>query len=329
MGDVAVAAGVSKAAVSKVVRNAYGVSPAMRDRVEAAIDRLGYRPHVAARSMRGASFTIGFEIPQLGNDFFTQVLQGAAGELAGSSYQFIIAPGIAGVPPTEVLNALADRSVDGFVAISPEVAPEWLERLAQDVPIVLLGRHDQSVNYDTVTNDDRMGAALVMDHLLELGHRRIAHITVGPVPGVPDELLPHTLRRQVYREVMAARGLEPLMVESAPYEGDAYRVTLGLLSSGAPPTAIFAGNDTLAIGSLRAVAELGLSTAEVSIAGYDGIDLAAHPLVSLTTVDQFGARSGAEAIQLLLERIQEGRTVARHHSVTPALRIRSSTRPIA
>lgn len=326
MDDVASAAGVSKAAVSKVVRNAYGVSPAMRHRVETAIDQLGYRPHVAARSMRGASFTIGFEIPQLGNDFFTQVMQGAADELAGSGYQFIIAPGVVGVEATSLLNALADRRVDGLVAISPEVAPDWLERLAEEIPIVLLGRHDPSVNYDTVTNDDRRGATMVMDHLLELGHRRIAHLTVGPVPGVPDELLPHAIRRQVYAVAMAERGLETIVRESAPFEADSYRLSLELLTSDLAPTAIFAGHDTLAIGALRARAELGLGSDQVSVVGYDNIDLAAHPIVSLTTVDQFGRRSGARAIQLLLERIQEGRTVADHHSLTPQLRLRHSTR---
>jgi LacI family transcriptional regulator len=317
MDDVASAAGVSKAAVSKVVRNAYGVSPAMRHRVEIAIDQLGYRPHVAARSMRGASYTIGFEIPQLGNDFFTQVMQGAADELAGSGYQFIIAPGVVDVHATAVLNALADRRVDGFVAISPEVAPDWL------------GRHDASVNFDTVTNDDGRGAALVMDHLFELGHRRIAHLTVGSVPGVPDELLPHVIRRRVFSEAMAARGLEPVVRESAPFEADSYRLSLELLTSDHAPTAIFAGHDTLAIGALRARAELGFTSAQVSVVGYDNIDLAAHPLVSLTTVDQFGRRSGARAIQLLLERIREGRTAATHHSVTPKLRVRNSSQPLA
>jgi len=328
MDDVASAAGVSKAAVSKVVRNAYGVSPAMRQRVEAAIDQLGYRPHVAARSMRGASYTIGFEIPQLGNDFFMQVMQGAADELAGSGYQFIIAPGVVGVHATAVLNALADRRVDGLVAISPEVAPAWLERLAEEVPIVLLGRHDRSVNYDTVTNDDRRGATLVMDHLLGLGHRRIAHLTVGSVPDVPDRLLPHTIRRRVYLAAMAARGLTPVVEEVAPFEEDSFRTSLRLLSSPDFPTAIFAGHDTLAIGALRARAELGLSSADVSVVGYDNIDLAAHPLVSLTTVDQFGRDSGARAIRMLLERIQEGRTVARHYSPTPTLRVRNSTQAL-
>lgn len=325
MDDVAAAAGVSKAAVSKVIRNAYGVSPAMRDRVEAAIDALGYRPSIAARSMRGASFTIGFEIPQLGNDFFTQVLQGAADELAESGYQLIIAPAIGELKGARVLNTLVDRQVDGLVAISPEVAPEWLEQLGQEMPIVLLGRHDASVNYDTVTNNDQLGAALVMDHLFELGHENIAHITISGYPQVPEDLLPHTIRRRAYDEAMAAHGLTPRHAYCGPLEPDAYRASLEILSAENPPTAIFAANDTLAIGALRARMELGLTAEELSIAGYDNIDLASHPLASLTTADQFGRESGTSAIRLLLERIQHGRKVARHEVIKPELRVREST----
>src|SRR5690349_16399965 len=127
ISDVALAAGVSKGAVSKVIRNAYGVSPAMRERVEAAIEQLGYRPRVAARVMRGASFTIGFEVPHLGNDFFTQVTEGATSKLAGSGYQLIIAPGLGYLSGSAVLDALVDRQVDGIIAIASDVEPAWLE----------------------------------------------------------------------------------------------------------------------------------------------------------------------------------------------------------
>lgn len=328
MNDVAAYAGVSKGAVSKVIRNAYGVSPGMRHRVESAIEALGYRPSIAARSMRGASFTLGFEIPQLGNDFFTQVMQGAADELAGTGYQLIIAPAMGEVKGAEVLNALIDRQVDGLVAISPEVAPEWLESLGQDHPIVLFGRHDPSTNYDTLTNDDELGTNLLMDHLFELGHREIAHLTVAGAAKVPDHLLPHTIRRRTYDRAMAERGLSSRVVVCGPLEADGYESTRQLLTAPGRPTAIFAGNDTLAIGALRARSELGLTAAHLSIVGYDNIDLAAHPLASLTTIDQFGRESGAMAVRLLLERIREGRAEPRHEIITPELRVRDSSQPI-
>ena len=174
ISDVALEAGVSRAAVSKVIRNAYGVSPCHAQARETAIDKLAYRPRVAARAMRGASFTIGFEIPHIGNDFFTQIMEGATTGLAASRYQLIIAPGLGYLNETTVLEALVDRQVDGVIAISSDVTADWLGQLAKHVPVVILGRHDRSGEWDTIT-DDAAGVDLVMDHLLGLGHQRIAH----------------------------------------------------------------------------------------------------------------------------------------------------------
>ena len=328
MSEVAAAAGVSKGAVSKVIRNAYGVSPAMRVKVESAIAELGYRPSIAARSMRGASFTIGLEIPQLGNDFFTQVIQGAAAALADSGFQLIIAPGQGEMRGAPVLNALIDRQVDGVIAISPEVEPGWLEELGANIPIVLLGRHDPSANYDTVVNDDAAGTVHVMNHLFSLGHTRIAHTSVEGATEVPEDLLPHTIRRRGYTSAMMHRQLRPQVVIGGPLEPDGYRAAMDLLVVADRPTAIFAANDTLAIGAIRARAQLGLSASEVSIVGYDNIDLAENPLISLTTIDQFGSESGVVAVRLLLERVRESRTTAVHHVVVPELRIRDSARAL-
>lgn len=325
ISDVALEAGVSRAAVSKVIRDAYGVSPAMRTRVEAAIDKLGYRPRVAARSMRGASFTIGFEIPEVGNDFFAQVVDGAAASLADSKYQLIIAPSLGNLSGSSVLDALVDRQVDGIIAISSDVTGDWLEQLGRQVPTVLIGRHESSEHYDTITGDDRTGADLVMEHLLGLGHRRIAHVTVRP----RADREPHAVRLEAYRAWMQDAGLEPLVEYVQSSEESACEATRGLLEAGDAPTAVFAGHDTLAIGALRAVSDLGLGARDVSVVGYDNIPLAHHPLISLTTVDQFGPQFGVTAIELLMQRIRDGRSTARHPQLRPELRIRRSTQPLS
>ncbi|ROP44359.1 LacI family transcriptional regulator [Rathayibacter sp. PhB185] len=326
MDDVAAEAGVSKGAVSKVIRNAYGVSPAMRERVEGAIARLGYRPRIAARSMRGPSFTIGFELPQLGNDFFNQVMQGVGDTLAGSQYQLIMAPGIGELRGAPVLDALADRQVDGILAISPEVTPEWLENLARTIPLVLIGRHDASAAYDTVTNNDAAGVGLVMDHLRALTHTRIAHLTVRPAIDQEGARAPHAIRLTTYLDRMHEDGLSPDVVYCDAFEMDAYRAAKTLIEKPDPPTAIVAGNDTLAVGALRAVAEASGTRRAISVVGYDDIDLASHPFFSLTTVDQFGVEAGRAAMTMLLERIQGGRSEARHFQLEPELRIRTSSR---
>jgi LacI family transcriptional regulator len=329
ISDVAKVAGVSRAAVSKVIRNAYGVSPAMRTKVEAAIEKLEYRPRTGARAMRGRSFTIGFEIPQLGNEFFTQVMRGAAEGLAGSEYQLIIAPALGGASGEPVLEALVDRQVDGIIAISPNVHPSRLDRIASFVPLVLLGRNDHSSQYDTLDNDDTSGTDQLMDHLFDLGHRRIAHLTIDPTMDLPEARDSHAVRRAAYLARMANAGIEPRLVYTDTYEPDVYEKAGRLLRSADPPTAIFAGNDTLAIGVLRAVADAGLSAADVSVVGYDDIDLARHPLLSLTTIDQFGERMGAAAIELLMERIDGSRSEPRHVTTAPELRVRASTQPVA
>lgn len=326
--DVARQAGVSRAAVSKVIRNAYGVSPAMRQRVTAAIDALNYRPRIAARAMRGRSFTLGIELPSIGNPFFATIVSGATEALAGSSYQLIIAPAFSdGEEGLRALEALADRQVDGIVSISPKVPTEWLEKMAERTPIVMLGRHDMSEAYDTVTGDDAEGARFVMEHLLGLGHRRIVHLTRSADVTVPGSGTPHAIRLEQYEAMMRAAGLAAeIRVIRTGFDEEAARGATAALLDEEVPTAIFAGHDEIALGAQRAVTERGLTPDDVSIAGYDDVDIASHPAISLTSVNQSGALMGKHAVELLLERF-EGRTEAKHFSVSPRLEKRHSTRP--
>ncbi len=327
--DVARSAGVSRAAVSKVIRGAYGVSPSMRERVEAAIDELDYRPLVAARGMRGATFTIGMELPDLANQFFVKILAGATSALESEPYQLIIAP----ADPLHhegyrALEALVDRRVDGVVAVSPLVAPRWLEDLALRVPVVMLGRHDPSVGYDIVVGDDAVGARLLMDHLFELGHRRVAHLTHEDRIAQRGSGTPHSLRLETYELAMTEAGYESdiQIIRSDPGEEGAYQAARAALAGADRPTAVFAAHDELALGVLRAVADLGLTADDVSVVGYDNTQLAQHPMVSLTSVDQSGERMGGLVVTMLLERLA-GRTEAVHEIVTPTLMVRSTSRP--
>lgn len=326
INDVARAAGVSRAAVSKVIRNAYGVSPSMRERVGVAIEELGYRPSVAARSLRGSSFRLGLEIPHMGASFMTQIVEGAKHALAETPYQLMLAP--ADGPEYGAMESLADGAVDGIIAVAPLVDAGWLETLARRVPIVMLGRHDRPHNYDTVVGDDVLGARAAMGHLLHLGHRRIAHLTENEVVTPPGSGTPHDIRLQTYLACMAEAGLEEVaVVARRSLGGESARLaTAELLAKAEPPTAIFAAHDDIAMDALAGIADAGHGRGEVSVVGYDNTDLAAHPLISLTSVDQDGVDMGAQAATMLLERIQ-GRTEPRRYMVTPTLRVRSSTAP--
>ncbi|PZG12286.1 LacI family DNA-binding transcriptional regulator [Nonomuraea aridisoli] len=322
IADVARQAGVSTTAVSKVLRSAYGVSPATRDRVRAAIDELGYRPRAAARGMRGRTYTIGVLLPDLRNPFFPDILDGLYEQLAATDYQAII---VTGGPDAKAesraIDALVDRQVDGLLMVAPRVARARLEEVAGQVPSVVLGLHEKSARYDTVLDDDEVGAELVVRHLIGLGHRRVAHIGRRAVG--------REIRAATYARVMREHGLEEevaVAMTSCSEEGG-HEGARELPARSPCPTAIFAGADQAAFGALRALHEAGLAVpADVSPAGYDNTRLAALSQISLTSVDQDGAVMGRTAGRLLLERV-EGRTTAVRFLVTPALVPRRSTAP--
>ncbi|RZS91142.1 LacI family transcriptional regulator [Motilibacter rhizosphaerae] len=321
--DVARAAGVSRAAVSKVIRDAYGVSPAMRERVLAAIEELDYRPSAAARGLRGSSYTIGMELPHLTNPFLTEIADGARQALLGTPYHLVVAP--AAGPERGAIEALVDHRVDGIIAISPLVQPDWLEELALRVPLVMVGIHDDAASYDTVVGDDVEGARQVMGHLLGLGHRRIAHLTEGEEVTAARST-PHALRLQSYLECMREAGLERhvRVVHVKNEQDEARDATLALLREPDRPSAVFAAHDSLAIGALAAISESGLTASDVAVVGYDNIALAGHPLISLTSVDQSGRSLGQQAVAMIRERL-EGRADARRFMAQPRLVVRSSS----
>jgi LacI family transcriptional regulator len=326
--DVAKKAGVSRAAVSKVIRGAYGVSATMRERVEAVIEDLDYRPLISARGMRGATFTLGMELPDIANQFFVRILSGATTALETEPYQLMIAP----ADPDHregyrALEALVDRQVDGLIAVSPQVDPRWLEELSRRIPVVMLGRHDPSVGYDTVVGDDVAGARMLMQHLFDLGHREIVHLTLSDEVTHPGSGTPHTLRLEAYEAMMREAGLGDSIrvIRCAAGEDTAHEATLRMLARGDRPTAVFAAHDELAIGVLGALSERGVAS-EISVAGYDNTKQSSHPMIGLTSVEQPGERMGKLVVSLLLERLA-GRTEAVHEVATPRVIPRSTTRP--
>ncbi|MEV0829501.1 LacI family DNA-binding transcriptional regulator [Nonomuraea rubra] len=329
--DVARHAQVSTTAVSKVLRNAYGVSEAMRTKVQAAIDELGYRPHHAARAMRGRTFTIGVLLPHIRNPFFADIIDGLTEEISASGYQAIMVQSGGRDPADELRasDALVDRQVDGVLWVAPVCTRTQLEKLAKGTPLVVLGRHDRSGLYDCVLDDDEVGAELVVEHLIGLGHRRIAHITQKDSLGGRTGTLLHTIRATTYERVMTEHGLAGhIAVAATSYtEEGGYEGTRELLARELRPTAVFAGADQAAFGALAAIHEAGLTVpGDISVAGYDNARMTGLAHVALTSIDQDGALMGKTAGRLLLERIA-GRTAAVRFSVTPTLVARRSTAP--
>jgi LacI family transcriptional regulator len=325
LADVAKAAGVSNSAVSKVIRDAYGVSPLMRAKVEDAIKKLGYRPRPGARALRGKSHLIGIQVPNFGNDFFTQIIEGIQARLSDTEYQIIIAPPNLDEDGRETLEALIDHQVDGILAVALDVSPEDIVTTARKVPFVMIGRHDTSHEYDSVYSDDEAGALLALEFFFDQGHRKIAHITLDPTFDRRDAKNPHQVRLDTYLKFMKARNLEPAVIYCEYGKPESFNQVEELIKSKKCPTAIFAGHDQLAIELLGVIANSGKSTKDVELIGYDDSVLSSHPMIGLSTVRQFGDQLGRKATELLLERIANERETANHLSITPKLILRKTT----
>ncbi|MFF2999485.1 LacI family DNA-binding transcriptional regulator [Streptomyces sp. NPDC057950] len=327
--DVAKHAQVSTTAVSKVLRNAYGTSPQMRAKVRQAIADLGYRPYAAARGMRGQTYTVGVMLPDIRNPFFPEILDGITDALWDTDYQVLVAPGRNGEEPeAKVTEAMVDRGMDGMILVAPISPRTHLERLAGIVPTVVVGRHGQSAVYDTVSDDDLAGAALVVDHLADLGHRRIAHIEHDETDPRRIAEMPNAIRANGYRQAMRVRGLDSeIDIVSTTYTQEGgYLGAQQLLSRPQPPTAIFAGADIVAMGVIQAVSEAGLLVPEnISISGYDNTSFAALGPISLTSVDQAGRHIGSTAAQLLLDRIADRTRPTAQIKFSPTLVARRTT----
>ncbi|PHP53522.1 LacI family DNA-binding transcriptional regulator [Actinomyces ruminis] len=326
--DVAAEAGVSVAAVSKVLRNAYGVSDQMRQRVEAAIKKLDYRPRTGARTMRGSSQTIGLVLTDFSSPFQFEVAEAIASRLTDTPYQDILT--IAGTSPEGYrrrIDSLVDLQVDGIVLISPRLDMDSLNRLARTTPLVTVALHGEPKLFDTVVTDEHRGAELMVDHLVSLGHEWIAH-TAMPVSSVENGyLLSQTVRRQGFIRAMENRDLAPDVIETYYSESGGRDAARRALARRHRPTAIFAGSDAVAFGVLDYIEEQGLAVpADMSVSGYDNVHATALHRVSLTTIDQSGQQTGQAAIELLLERI-EGRAESAQQVIKPTLVVRSTTAP--
>ncbi|MFJ3799081.1 LacI family DNA-binding transcriptional regulator [Streptomyces sp. NPDC090088] len=324
--DVAKEARVSVSAVSKVLRDAYGVSPEMRAKVGSAIEKLGYRPQAGARAMRGRSYTVGIMLTALSHPFQPEIAEGVTDELDPTPYQeILITGGSAPERQQRSIEALVDRQVDGLIVVAPEMSTSWLERLGASLPTVVIARHGGAAGHDTVVDDDRGGARLMVDHLVGLGHRRIAH-TSHPTGSLERPfVLSHTARRDGYVEAMKRHRLEPDVIVTTYTEEGGYQAAVEALSRPVPPTAIFAGADIAALGVLRAAEERGLRVPEdLTVTGYDNVNASSIGRVSLTTVDQAGHLTGQMSARLLLERLN-GRTQPIHYVVAPRLVTRGTS----
>jgi len=321
--DVAQRAGVSKSLVSMVMRDSTQVSEERRQAVLRAAEELGYRPNAAARNLaRQRSFVIGVMLSDLRNPFFTELVDGIEAAAMAAGYQALANSG-GRAPDREAraLDALLQLRTDGLIIAGSVLSEEVLAAAAKEAPMVSVTRAVRSGRIDTVVNDDVRGAKLAVDHLVELGHTRIAHIDGGLGARAAE-------RRSGFILAMKNRDLEPVVVEGDYTDAGGSRGATELLAAPMLPTAVFVANDLAAIGALHVFEEAGLGVPDdISLVGYDNTWLARLDHISLTTIDQPRRAMGVTAVELLIDRINGGHLRARHVVMQPELVVGKTTAP--
>lgn len=328
--DVAAAAGVSMKTVSRVLNDEPNVAIATRERVQAAVDKLGYRPYQSARVLAGSrSYLVGLLYDNPSTNYLMEVELGALDTCLAHHYHLMMIPlkYDGGEVAGQLESLLGQTRIDGVLLTPPLTdTPELLAALeTMQVPWASLSarRANQRIG---VTIDEQGAAREMVAHLVELGHRRIAHIRGHPAHGASD------WRMAGYRQGLEAAGLPivpELIVEGLFSFDSGHAATQQLLDLAQPPTAIFAANDDMAAGAISAICERGLSVpSDVSVCGFDDTPIATHIYPALTTVRQPSREMGRVAAQELLRAVrspEEGRTVVMPHE----LQLRRSTAPPA
>ncbi len=324
MGDVARLAGVSQQTVSRVINNHPNTSPSTRAKVQRAIDQLGYRPNTAARALvRGRSGMVGI-VTASGSYFGPRSAQHAVGVAARAAGFAVASIDLAHVTSDELATAIDDLArigVEGVVVVAGhDAAVDAARSRPSELPVVVV-EGDLSRTPLCVGVDQVAGATAAIEHLVGLGHRRIVHVA-GPADWAEARA-----RLEGWRTAMSGAGLatqEPWVGDWSAASGfDAGRV----IAADPGVTAVFAGNDQMALGVLLALHETGRQVPnDVSVVGFDDIPEAAFLTPPLTTVHQDFTDVGARAITVLVAAIH-GESASPVPLMPPRLVVRRSTGP--
>jgi LacI family transcriptional regulator len=321
--DVAGKAGVSAMTVSRVINESPRVSPATRQRVEAAIAELGYVPNRLARGLiRRKTGAIGVIVPDVGNPFFTLVVRGAEEVAWRAGYHVILCNTQADLERERgYLEDMLAFQVEGLLLapVGDRSRPHLRALTRNSVPFVLIDRSIAGYDGDLVQGDSVSGARQLVQHLIELGHRRIGMVTETAT----DEVSTARDRVQGYRDALAAADLpfQPeLVVESSAIDPrDAHDAALRLLDLPEPPTAIFAVNNIAVVGVAEAVRERELEIPrDLALVCFDDIEHASRFQPFLTVMAQPAETFGTIATQLLLDRLAGRVSERRRIVVLPA-----------
>lgn len=307
--DIASAAAVSHSTVSRALRDRPQVNEATRERIKLLAAEMGYTPDSHARGLvTGRSQTVGIVVTTIADPFVAEVVQGVETTAHDHGYTIVLS-GSGSEPVREIaaVQMLRSKRVDGVIVTASRIGALYLDHVERlGVPVVLINNHnEQSGHYThTVTVDNRHGALLAMERLLERGHRQVAYIT-GPADHSSD-----MQRMGAYRQALEDRGIpwQPDLVvpgDGWPLGGE--RALGRLMALNEPPSAVFCYNDMTAIGLLRAARQMGVRVpADLAVVGFDDIPVAAYVDPPLTTIAQPKVEMGQLAMGMLLTLMQTG-----------------------
>ncbi|MFI7129292.1 LacI family DNA-binding transcriptional regulator [Nonomuraea sp. NPDC050153] len=316
--DVAAAAGVSKGLVSKVLNGSVGPSAATTERVLAVAERLGYRRDrtatlLAKRRTRLIGVTI---LPS--NVYHGELAEEIQSMVDAAGYETVLGAMTATHDERRAIETLIDFRCEALLLLGPTMPEDELASLVRGIPTVCVGRPLDLPDVDVVRADDERGIADVVDHLVALGHRRIAHVDGGPGHIA-------AFRRRAYEAAARRHGIEPVVLPGGLTERSGAQA-LEHLDPGAGVTAIVAFNDRTALGLIEALESAGVGVpADMSVAGFDDSLMARHPRMALTTVSQLPLEQARLAVQAAIDRL-DGPDRDRREIVLPTrLVVRGST----
>jgi len=326
--DIAKQSGVSRSTVSRVVNNHPNVSEDVRKRVKEVINKTGYQPHAAARTLASQrSWMLGLVLPRSVSSFFAdpyfpRLTQGIA--QACNQYNYTL--GLFLISTKEDEEAIFPRVsrkglLDGILLQSDQLGDQLTDQIIQSkIPLVIIGRPFYNKNVSYIDVDNVNGAFTAVSHLIRLGYQRI-----GTITGVSTRTVSLD-RKEGYIKALTERGRnidESLIVEGDFTEAGGYYAMQQLLPN--KPDAVFAASDIMAIGAMRAIREAGLRVPEdIALVGFDDLPLATMPEPRLTTIRQPVYQFGVKAVEILLDLIENGIEPPRRIIMDTELIIRNS-----
>jgi DNA-binding LacI/PurR family transcriptional regulator len=321
--DVASRAGVSRALVSLVFRDATNVSDQSRARVLLAAEELGYRPNMLARSLASKKVrTIGVLLNDITNPFFVSMYVELSNAAQDAGYDVLVGPSLRSVAQERtLLSTLLGHRVAGLILISPLMKASELNSIISGYPAVSIARDMNLDGADFVSNDELVGARLGLRHLVDLGHERIVHISGGTSRSAVH-------RKRAFLRAMSELGLagSARVIEGDFTEEAGRSAAREIIRSRASETAIFASNDLVAAGAMGVLEASGVRVPEdVSVLGYDNSVISDLQMVSLTSIEQPIRDFGRASIRLLLERIDGQRDTRVSLEFEPRLIVRRTT----